>query len=189
MIPGNALSLTPQVGAFLSPDHLVTGPLLDHERGGVALNDGTQGLRIQNWKAGVDGGNLYVEDALGVRTTVLVRSNVSTVSLAFDSNMRATLAYTQAGVAKYFWFDTNVGMMVESSLPAGSVTPRLATDDKRPTQTLAVDIILAYIRAGNLYFRQQRDRYTVEYLLGPAPAPSLLNIGMNSVNRLQFELG
>jgi hypothetical protein len=60
-------------------------------------------------------------------------------------------------------------------------------DDKRPLQNAVSDVILAYTRSGNLYFRAQRDRYLVEYPLATAVTGTLDKVGMNTVNRLQFE--
>lgn len=191
-MPGDALSsaATPQA-SMLSPDNLVfRGALPDYESGGVGLDDGSEGLLVQDWTCDIDGNNIVVEDSHGHRTTVLTRPGVTEASLAFDNNMRATLAYVQDGVVKLWWFDSVPGQMVDSSFP-GAHSPRLSTDDKRPMHQSDNDVIFAYLRDGALYYRQQRDRYLVERQLyaGIDPLFRLRNVGMNRALRLQFELG
>ena len=185
-IPDNRLSTTNLPTTFLTTDALVNSRLTDWERGGADLEDSDSGLDVQDWKFGLDGNNIYAEDALGARTTIIVRANIETLSGSFDQNMRPTLAYTQAGVAKLYWFDTVANDFVETTF-AGASYPRLCLDDKRELQDLANDVLLAYIRAGNLYYRQQRDRYTIERLLQANVRGRLRNIGMHRANRVQFE--
>lgn len=188
-LPNNSLSLTPQPAAFLSPDSLVSSRLVDRERGGIALNDPSQGLNVRDWSAYLVGNDITVAVESGPSSVIITRPNVETLSLAFDQNMRATIAYTQAGVSKLWWFDTNAGMMVDTTF-AGATYPRLCMDDKRTLEVGASDIILAYLRDGGLYYRQQRDRFQIERLLqsGIASYLRLRNIGMHAGNRLQFEL-
>ena len=77
-----------------------------------------------------------------------------------------------------------------TELSEGDQYLRCCLDDKRQSATAQGnnDIILAYVRAGKLYYRQQRDRYEVEYLLAEEiPAKVLTRIGMSKNYRLQFE--
>ena len=77
-------------------------------------------------------------------------------------------------------------------LPSGSVSPRITLDDARSFNGANSDVILGYVRAGIVRYRQQRDRFTVEYTppIGaggqPAFAGSLRHISMNSRLRLEF---
>jgi len=185
-IPNNALSSEVRSAAFLSPDNQVSSLTKDYERGGVAIDDGTQGMLVRDWWAEIVGDDIVIANSDGPQQT-LSKPGTTEVSLSFDRNMRVALAWVQGGEKYLRWFDPVANAMVETTLDAGIQNPRLCYDDKRVTQESASDVILAYIRSGNLYFRQQRDRYTVERLLGPVPATYLLNIGMNRGNRLQFQ--
>ena len=49
MLPGNVPSTVAVPSEFLSPDDQVSSPLIDFERGGVALNNSSLGLNYQNW--------------------------------------------------------------------------------------------------------------------------------------------
>jgi hypothetical protein len=196
VIPANRLSTDPYPAAYLSPDD-VTPPnaLTDYELGGIALSDPSQGLRVQTWTAtwnSGDGGVYADSPATSPALVFTPGSGLSWLSLAFDQNMRPVIAYTQAGAAKMRWYDSEIAGYTTTTFPVGTSDPCVCMDDKRQSQTSggANDVIVGYIRAGSLYFRAQRDRYGVEYLLASdLGAVKVRRIGMNEVNRLQFRLG
>lgn len=195
MLPDKVLSSTVIPGNYLPPDGQLYSRVRDYELGGIALQDPSQGSMYQVWEC-----NLYIDPETLVGTvtlqaptvpefTVWVRPGVTDISFTFDQNMNPFIAFLEAGVAKYWWFDVLVNEQIFSDLPAGSTAPVATLDDKRRTQTGASDIILAYTRAGNLYFRAQRDRYLVEYLLKAGVTGRAIQIGMADVRRVQFEVG
>lgn len=190
-LPDNVLSSWSVVSDLLYPDNIVPGPLHDYEMGGVALQDGTQGLQVKPWEAFLAGDEVRVRPVgdVGPGAVVITGEDIESISLSFDRNMNATVAYMQAGVCKLYWYDTTISGMTTTTFP-GATQPRLSHDDKRPTANARSDIIMGYVREGNLYFRQQRDRYTVERLLaeGVGDLGWLRNLGMNRGLRLQFEL-
>lgn len=187
MIPDNALSTFPVVAGFVERVSRRTLPLVDYEVGGVALGDASQGLLVREWRVQVLGPDVVIDYDGGAQQVMFSRPNITEVALAFDQNMRPYIAFVQDGTAWLWWFDTVPGAMVFSSF-VGAVTPRLATDEKRPLQLANSDVILAYVRAGGLYFRMQRERFQTEHLLASGVNATLVAIGMNRSNRLQFRL-
>ncbi|MBD8496662.1 hypothetical protein, partial [Pseudomonas syringae] len=113
-------------------------------------------------------------------------AGISEISFAFDQNMRPVLSFVQAGQPKIRWHDPVAGAQVVTDLPASALTPKVLLDDKRPTQESSSDVILAYVRDGGLYFRQQRDRYLVERLLATGITTGILRFGLSDQLRLQF---
>lgn len=187
MIP--VLSSEPQVYALLDPAASPLDPLTDYEMGGVALNDPSQGLYVKQWVCRYADGSVRLS-AHGVQEAPLFSMpNVTEVSLAFDQNMRPFVAYVTNGEAWFYWYDTQIGQAVHTQLPSGSTSPRCCLDDHRALQLGNSDIILAYIRNGNLYCRVQRDRYGIEYLLVSDAEDRLFNVGMQKNLRLQFLTG
>lgn len=191
MIPEHRLSATPQVAPFRYGDSFdPSNNLTDYEMGGIALSDPTQGLEYQLWTARCDAKTGVISLAApGVASTpVFMAPGTTELSFCFDQNMRPFFAYVQEGQAKYRWFDTITGQNEIVILGPTDTNPRCCMDDKRPYQTAqgANDIILAYVRAGSLYFREQRDRFGVEYLLKTGVSGKLLRVGMNRGLRLQF---
>lgn len=195
MIPGNSLSLVNLPTDWIYPDNLLTTRQVDWELGGIALNNGTQGLQVQVWKLTLDideeslVGSFYVTPENGPPQFLFSGVGITEGSLAFDQNMNPFVGYMQGGAARYWWFDTITATQIHSDLPANSTAPKATTDDKRPLQVTASDIIMCYTRAGNLYFRAQRDRYTVEYLLKTGVTGQVLKVGMNRKMRLQIGMG
>lgn len=189
MLPNGVLSAEPVPATFLEPVNTSSDPLIDVEMGGVALSDPSAGLQLKLWTARYEAGEVIVS-ATGVPDTVLFqRAGITELALAFDQNMRPFVAFTDAGGSAFWWYDTQQAAQVFSAyLPAGSTNLRCTMDDKRPGQSGNSDIILAYIRNNALFYRQQRDRFETEYLLASSVNAHLVNVGMNTANRLQFHL-
>jgi hypothetical protein len=176
--------------AFLSPDSLETDPLVSYELGGVALNDASQGLEVQPWRCYINGADVVIANGLTGGTPAVQFTPggaITSLSLAFDSNMRPSIAYVEAGVVKLRWYDTVPGMTVTTTF-AGATECKCATDEKREGLDGLRDVIFAYVIGGMLYWREQRDRYLIEYTVGAVPSGKhLQRVGKNSGNRFQFE--
>lgn len=187
MIPEERLSTTPAAAGFV--DTFTTGaPLVDIEYGGVALYDASQGIALKPWTLRYDRatGDMLVGAADVPDIVLFNRADITQVSLAFDRNMSPVVCFVQAGQAKMYYYDDLVpGFIFQESLLGSAIDPRCAHDDKRASQSAVSDVIVAYVRAGSLYYRQQRDRYLIERLLAPG-VERLYQIGMNSKFRLQF---
>lgn len=158
--------------------------------GGVGLNDASAGLQDRLWLCTCDGatGDVSLE-APGVgRTLIFTAPGTTEVSFCFDQNMRPVFAYVQNGAAKLRWYDTVLGDNTITTLASDVVWPKVTLDDKRPLQTVqgTSDVILAYVRGGSLYYRQQRDRFEVERLLAGTVSGRLVRVGMTVTSRLQF---
>lgn len=188
MLPNGVLSDQVIYAPFIPPRDIYPTPLVDYELGGVALNDSSQGLQVKVWHGVYTKGSI-VFDAPGVDPTVIyTASGITEFSMTFDQNMQPFLAYVQNKIARFRWYDTTVNQFVVVDLPAGSITPKCCLDDKRSRETPSSDILLFYVNNGNLYYRQQRDRFTIEYLLKTGVGGTLKQVGMNLVNRMQLIL-
>lgn len=187
MIPNNALSSLPVIAPFLERVNDPKVPLVDYEMGGAALNDPSQGLRVKTWEAYVAGNTVYIKADDVPATALFSASNIQEISLAFDQNMNPAIAYLQGGVAYLWWYDATVPGYATLTFP-DATTPRVTLDDKRPVLINSSDIILAYVKNNHLYFRAQRDRFTVEYLLKTDVNARLISIGMARNYRLKFKL-
>lgn len=196
-MPENELSTNLHEAEYLEPDNRDRGLLNDFEYGGIALNDPTEGLRYQVWelrynndKKSPNYGDFTIHPELvGSPVQVLNVANVLNCGLAFDQNMNPFICYElTTGESKFWWFDTTIPGTTTNTLPATSISPRCCLDDHRITQDNSSDIVLAYTRNNSLYMRLQRDRYATEYLLDSDVPKRLVRVGMNAVNRLQFDL-
>lgn len=178
-------------GSWLYPDSLVATALVDYEMGGTALNDGSAGLLVQPWACWADGtGDVYIRPLHSPESPTLLFSapGITEVTFAFDRNMQVAVAYQVAGVVSLRWYDATVPGYVVTELP-GIRNPKLTHDDKRDTASASSDVILAYLTDTSLKWRQQRDRYLIEYdwADGILPSLRLKLIGMNRLLRLQAE--
>lgn len=193
MMPDNMLSTEAIPRNFFGARGLPISRIIDYEDGGIALNDASRGLLYQRWRARLFNPGMpdshVVLDAASVAPSVLLElPNITEISISFDQLMRAVIAFVRNDIAYLQWYDSVPGAYVIDEIGSGIITPRVTMDDKRFIATQANqtnDVILAYVRAGNLYYRQQRDRFTIERLLKTDAKP-LIKIGLNRALRLQF---
>lgn len=183
MIPNNAFTTTPIVSAFLPPKDEPYQPLTSKSRGGVALNDASLGRDYQNWVVSYDGSDILVAPQGGSTAFTLTVAGVLSVSLAFDNNMNVILAWMDSVGAKLYWFNNT--SYVTTAFAATSC--RVTIDDVRDFYNANSDVIFAYTNAGTLYWRQQRDLYAIERTVGSTTG-LLQKVGLNQLNRLQFQL-
>ena len=199
MIPSKALSPLLQWAPFLYPDNLPVYNTTDWQMGGIALQDGSQGLQVQPWFLEITGtvtSNNVVISAANRQPLILFSAPfITEVSLSFDQNMNPAVAYVSQGNPKFWWYDATIPGYTIISLAAGVTSPRCTFDDKRKLEvTLGMsDIILAYIYNNNLCYRQERDRFLTEYILYNnlnlvISNPTLNKVGMNEKERLQFQI-
>ena len=195
MIVGHVLSSQVMPGAILSPDNGEVSPVLEYELGGIGLNDVTEGLRYQTWtarlsyKAGRRANGIFLSAPNTEEFLLYSASKITEFSFTFDQNMNPFLAFMQDGVAKFRWWDPTIPGYTVTSLPAGSHGPKCALDDKRKLETGTSDILLCYCRDGNLYYREQRDRYGVEYLLKSGVIGDCILVAMMNTNRVRIVTG
>lgn len=188
MIPDNVLSPTPVIAPYSEQVNDPDAPLVDYELGGVALSDTSEGFQVKTWTAFMDGNDVRIQAEDVPATTLLTLAGVTEISLAFDQEMRPALAYVQNEAAKLWWYDPALTAYTTVALDSGVTTPRITLDEKRPILVNNSDIILAYIKDNNLYFRAQRDSFLVEYLLKEDVYGSLVTIAMTDNFRLKFKL-
>jgi hypothetical protein len=187
MIPNNELSPTPVLAPYSEQVNDPDAPLVDYELGGTALSDPSDGLQVKTWTAFMDGNDVRIQAEDVAATTLLTLAGVTEISLAFDQEMRPAIAYVQNGVAKLWWYDP-AGPGYATLTFADAISPRITLDEKRPILINDSDIILAYVKDNNLYFRAQRDSFAVEYLLKEDINGTLVTINMTDNFRLKFKL-
>lgn len=185
MIPEERISSNPIRGRLLNP--WSRNSRVSLHRGPVAISDPSRGLAARLWRLRALADGLYIGPVDSPVESLLVPTSARATecSLAFDQLGRPAAAFVEGGVPKLYWYDSVVGEFVVDLLPTGVINPRLTLDDARQEYAVSSDIILAYVRDGSLYYRQQRDRYTIERLLSSGVS-SLEHVSMNSVYRLQF---
>jgi hypothetical protein len=192
---GSYVSSINLTAPYLIPDLWQNSLVLDYERGGIGLNDPSEDMDYQNWTLSYDGitSRMEIEAPNHPKSLIWSRINITQISLAFDQNMNPFIAFVQDGVAKYYWYDSDLAAVTTTELPAGSVTPRCCIDDKRPGRSGTSDIILCWVQDGKLWFGLERERYTIpRVLVDPFVHPItgaqqyLKKVGMNEGNRLQW---
>ena len=192
MLPENSpstFSLFEGAGFYLPPDDQVVTPAIDFEKGGVDLSDASQGLELKTWRVWAETNVVKLQSEDGSPIVLFEEPGVTDLALAFDQNMRWSLAYLRYGRLTLRWYDSTVSNHVVTDFGPGRC-PRMCLDDKRVGNLGNSDVVFAYLRDNGLYYRQQRDRFLIEYTLKTDlyPGTRMRSIGMNRNLRLQFEL-
>lgn len=194
MIPGQHLSSYTGTHEFLAPDDLYDSrwPFVDWERGGADLYQPIIDDTYYVWRIHVENHNKIIlsrfdNPDIGPYTIRIVTGLITEVSFSFDQNTNYAVAYVANDVSYLWFYDSDLGSFRELEL-TGAITPRLTLDDKRYRQRVNSDIILFYLKNGHLYYRQQRDRFTIERDLLTTDAIGIARTGMATSGRVQIEL-
>lgn len=191
MLPDGVLSTEPVIANFIGARaYSGINDWLDFEDGGAGLNDPSQGLLYQAWKARLTlAGEVWLSAPNTPEFLLYSAPGITEISLAFSQNMEPHLAFVENGEAKLWWYDTTIPGHTVMNLGSAVITPRICLDDKRLLQSAISDIIMMYVKAGDLYYRQQRDRFGVEYLLQAGVGDKgIRKIGLTTQLRLQVQI-
>lgn len=191
MIP-TGFTPKPVVSAFFPPYDEDYTPLSETVLGGFAINDGSKGRKTQRWVVYWDAvaSAIGVTDESGVLKLSVSRSYlVTTVSMAFDANMNPAIAYQSSTGSHLYWYDSAASGYTTLTIADGT-SCRAGLDLIDNVLAAQSDILFAYIREENLYYRVQRERYATERLIGPAiPGGILYRVAPDKGGRLQFKIG
>lgn len=186
-------STKPVVGKLLSPDNLPKRPTIDFDIGGIALQDPSHGLMVQQWRGWFERNEsaVYLEAPNTSPTKIFNQPNIVWLSFCFDQNMRWSAVYTIADGLSYLrWYNSQISGYDVTELDSGVISPFLSLDDKRPSQSGNSDIVLAYIQNQTVYVRVQRERFSIPHVWQEdIPKDWIIrNFGMSNKLRLQMEI-
>ena len=192
-MPDNELSTTPVQANYVGARSLPVTGTVDYEDGGVAIQDVSEGLLYQRWRArlfraGTVDSYVMLDAPHVPEFIAFEQENMSEVSFSFDQSMRPAIAFVQDGIAKVWWYDSSVPGMTITEIGEDVITPRITFDDKRLLGSSGFgisDLIIGYVLNDNLYIRIQRDRFEIPYLLAEGVKP-LIKIGFTRALRIQF---
>ena len=194
-LPGNTFFDGGTGSEFLVPDNFIPIiPTVDRELGGIALSDPSQGLQVQDWECSWNAltDNIEVYPVGSTTKTAIINAPLVTkVSLAFDANMRPYIAYCSDGVNYFRWYDAAAGDYTTTTFAAERdlcVTHDIKTFEL--VQSNVTDVLLFYLRGDGVFYRRQRDRYTIEYRIATLSnnLAKLAGVGLSRENRIQLQL-
>jgi hypothetical protein len=187
-LPLNLITPAPVLTPFLEPlESWVYDPLRERVLGGTAIGNGSDGRMVKDWEISYAGGVITVNPVGGPAELTLAIAGVTSVSLGFDNNMAVAIAYmTAAGAHLYFYSTLTAGY--DTYTVPGATSCRACVDDPRTFDEGASDVLFGYVLGDNLYYRQQRDRYAVPYLVGAAAGGIASKMGATRGIRVKFEL-
>lgn len=137
------------------------------DMGGIDLGDTSNGLFARPYKVYVEDNTIYIQkglDASWSAPEVLFThdGNIDELSLTFDQNARPFVSWEDNGNIYIYWYNPGTAANEKALICSGRYP--VSTLDYRHTIYMAEsDIMLFYIDGANVKYRQQRDRFTIEY--------------------------
>lgn len=187
------VSSTPVPGTLPVPDALTRldhGLLIDYEKGGIAIQDASQGMSYRVWKLWLDGNDVKLapDDSPGTSTTLFSAAGITELTLAFDGNMTPIVAYVQEGVMKLRWYDLTLTPPAYVTTPISGESPYLSFDDRRERLVSKAEVLLFYLKDGMVKLRALSDRFLVEYdwTAQPVGSERIIAAGLDSGYRMQL---
>lgn len=193
-MPDNVRSTNPVTGKYLYPDRKPKlDPLEDYELGGIALYDPSAGLDYQEWIGTYEEPYLVLTpQRTGSPVNITLDYGITEFSFSFDQNMHETITYIKGDRCYLNWYDTAAASQVTTDFGTNKISPRLSLDDKRYALFTWSDVLFFYLNPATtgIYYRQQRDRYATERLIGYVSGTyrSITGCGMNVHGRIQVQL-
>jgi hypothetical protein len=179
---------------FIAPRDNVVTPFTWWERGGLDIDESSDGVDFLDWYFECDPVTGIVTVEVPGVITPAVAHTISPLPVevtgSFDLGMQPIVAWRDVNDNAFIRArDTTTFEYVVTQLPAGSKNLKLAFDDVRAAQYAleVTDVVLAYTRDNALYARLFSEDFAVETELAPAGFPSLYQIGMNTDFRFQFQ--
>jgi len=186
-LPQDELSTTTVIGTFTGAAAQPITRVIDYEDGPIALQDPTEGLKYQMWRARIVSNQVLISAPNTTEYALVSGLGLTDISIAFDQNANLHYVYNQLENTYFYWYDTLTGQIEEWDFGEKLITPKLTLDDKRPTQNARSDIIFTYVKSdGALYYRQQRDHFQTERQLDAGPIVGIEKVGMTDGHRLQW---
>lgn len=180
MIPSDSLSSTFVSGVVDPPRNIPPPALTSYHTGGIAVNDATQGLLYQTWTATADVNGINLSAPNTTQYQLVAVPGVTALSLAFTQNMQPFVVYQTVNGFFYYWYDSLISGYTTSALPVTVSAALALLDDARLLESNSSDVLLVYLNSGALVYRQERDRYGIEYPLSAGPYAQLTNLGFSS---------
>lgn len=197
MTPTFARSTIDRPVGFLYPDSAGKIDLIDMELG-TASGAGDSVVRNTSYEARVNGSTAeYRKVGASSWSPIITVTGMSlNVSFTFDQLMRPMLSYqTGSGLnrvartAYLYWYDTTLSSFQTVSV-ANAISPLLTFDYPFDSSMSFAEASWWYIRAGNICYRKQSDRFTIEYVFAAKPSNMaiLATVGMGRNFRLHVQL-
>ena len=187
MLPNNTWSSQPIVSDIIAPrDKAKINATTSSDNGPIAIRNISRGLLAKIWTASYNSitGSVTLQDGTNLFTDV----NLKELSLTFNQNGDPFVAFRSGTRIKIWWYDPQTSSYTIKDLTVGD-QPFCYLDERRPEFSSSSDVLLIYHRNGEILYRQQRDRFDIEYSTGIIGGSDIVIecFGMAKNNRMQIK--
>lgn len=197
MTPTFARSTIDRPLGFLYPDNVGKTDWLDMELG-TASGLGDSSVRETAYEGRANGDTAeYRKVGASSWTPIVTVSGMSpNMSFTFDQLMRPMVTYQLgagtnrvARTAYLYWYDATLSSYQTLSV-ANAVSPLITFDYPMDASANFAEASWWYLRADNICYRKQSDRFTIEYVFAAKPTNMsiLATVGLGRNFRLHVQL-
>jgi hypothetical protein len=171
MIPNNSWIDDTSISDFESygvvkPDYRSTN-IYRLSLGPSELNFGADGLMVRYWLIQVESGTVKAykfndNNEAVFDADLFDNGTILELAATFDQLGQPLVFYSTGTGLELWWYDPIAQAYVTANLGEGS-SPFATFDIRYDPGDQNSDVILFYVKAGAIYYRLQRDRYTIEY--------------------------
>ena len=180
------MSSHPVLAAFIRARQFVPTPRVSYDDGPVAIQNPSQGLLYQIWRARYVSDTVYLVAPNYTESVFFKRRCIESISLSFDQNGRPLLTYLIAGNLYLYWHHTITQKYEHTLIDTQVTSHQVCLDIRTRLGILDSQVVLGYTKNNNLYYVLQADRYMVPYLIALGVNGYLIQIGMSRQHRFQF---
>jgi hypothetical protein len=182
----NKWTNVPAYAPFLAPYNEPYTPHSQNILGGTALNRGNEGRMVKIWNISYENEIIKIKPSDGDVVWQRGEPGIKSLSCAFDNNMSQVIGWRKDTGCALYYYDTTIQQFRVRDFPDATAC-RVCVDDPRDFYNAQSDVMFIYTSGNRLYYRQQRDRYDIEYFIGNT-TKILKRAGPNVGYRLQIEL-
>ena len=197
MTPTFARSVPDRALGFAYPDNLDKSDWVDKELG-TASGLGDTPVRATAYEGRVDGSTAQYRklDAVPWTNIVTVAGMSPNMAFTFDQLMRPMITYQLgaglnrvARTAYLYWYDTTLNSYQILSV-ANVKSPLVTFDYPADAAATFAEASWWYVRAGNVCYRKQSDRFTIQYVFATMPINRniIVTVGLGRNYRLHVQL-
>ena len=200
MFPGNKWSCDKKRKPYIDFDLILPSirysSIFDIKNGPIELSQSKNNLISRYWICYQDSINVYLRGAIDENTwsePILIFEEVNEIeeiSLTFDSLGREIIFYKISSGLYVWFFDSLASSFIKLLISENGKNPLADFDYINNTSNENADAMIFYVKNDGIYWRLQRDRFTIEYFSYEEKEDiKLLKGGNTTTNQFQLLYG
>lgn len=156
--------------------------------GPEAIGDPLDYLLLGTWSMYRDGSEVVLNSPTGVPARFALEDAelADHIDFAFDQNGGVLIVYSVNDTIKLYWYNPQTAQTEVTDIATG-MTPYITPSSWNDVAGGDREVLIVYCRDGDVRYRRQDDRYSVEYSMGETDIGAILHVGFDVYESLVVE--